>query len=647
MKINRLIKAFSMLLIVAFAACSDFEDTELLSPEKPAGNLGVFFPTSNVAAHELEPTDPTQITVTVSRAVSTGAASLPIVVKTNDDNVFNVPATANFADGETETDILVTFPNADEGVTYKLVLAVEGDQSVDPYGEGAVSVATQVTRIKWEAISTPMIYVDGTFSALFGVSPYPMYVYAEKAVISTAVRYRFKNAYKVPSAFDSNGDAIPDADGVFDGYPFNAPGEFDESKDYVTLVEIADPKGLSGAVYMPAHEIGVDWSYGMISIGSNGAKRGALSNGKITFPADAMFFSMAGYDGGAKNTPASPTLIYLTKEAFIKDNMRIVDFNDVEYVDIEGELGEFESLAYGETWTKTISQAIDIDSTNEASEYKNLYYIADLYADGYGLAFYYDATSGKVTIPENQKIGTKVFGQDLYVSPSEDIESSVVVNHKGTSIYTFGLIFHFEDGTIVGDFAETFFYSEEAITYTKEDFLGEFSLIGGSAAVDVEIAEESTNNFVITGISRADEVTAVFSPEDLKLSISPQELADVTLGEGEDAITYNAIWNTQTPDSLSDSAALEFEFDLRGNLIVSESSAGTGFRIVGYNVDDEDDSGYLNTNLNPAFIPVIADAEEVELQSLMSFRSTISSGPNFSIQGKKTTNKKKNLTPKF
>lgn len=637
MKINRLIKAFSLLLVVAFAACSDFEDTELISPDKPAGSQGAFFPTSNVAAHELEPTDPTQITVTVSRAVSTGAASLPIVVKTNDDNVFNVPATANFAEGETETDIVITFPNADEGITYKLELAVEGDQSVDPYGAGAISTATQVTRIKWEPVEDPFIYRDGTFEgAGWGDNSRPMYVYAEKAQLGSSVRYRLKNVYAPATS------ANPDADGVYNGF-FNFDPGFDSSKDWLTVIEIHSAAGTSGDVSMFTHEIGSQrGDYGWISIGSKDGSFGTLSNNKITFPAASLIFY--DNDGGYES---SVTTIYLTKEAYIADNMKIVDFNDVEYVDIEGELGEFESLAYGESWTKTISQAIDIDSTNEASEYKNLYYIADLYADGYGLAFYYDATSGKVTIPENQEIGTEVFGQEIYVSPSEDIESSVLVNQKGTSIYTLGLIFHFEDGTIVGDFAETFFYSEEAITYTKEDFLGEFSLIGGSAAVDVEIAEESTNNFVITGISRADEVTAVFSPEDLKVSISPQELADVTLGEGEDAITYNAIWYTQTPDGLSGSAALDFEYDLRGNLVVSESSVGTGFRIIGSDVEDEDNSGYLNTNLNPAFIPVVADAEEVALQSLMSFRSTTSSGPNFSIQGKKTTNKKKNLTPKF
>lgn len=641
MKLNRIIKAFSLLLVVAFAACSDFEDTELLSPEKPAGNQGVFFPTTNVTAHELEPTDPTQITVKVSRTVSSGAASIPLVVVTNDEGVFNVPATANFADGETETDIVVTFPDADEGITYKLVLAVEGDQSVDPYGEGAVSVATQVTRIKWEAITTPMIYVDGAFSGGYGVSSYPMYVYAEKAQLGASVRYRFNNVYKAPTSED------PDVDGVYDGYPYNDPGDFDESKDYVTIIEIADPKGLSGSVYMYPHEIGVIWGYGMISIGSNGANRGTLSNGKITFPASALFFSEAGYNNGAKFAASSPTVIYLTKAAFIADNMRITDYNDVEYVEVEGELGKYETLAYGETWDRTLYKAIDIDSTNVASEYKNLFYLADLYAEGYGLAFYYDKTSGKVTIPESQKIGTKVFGQDLYVSQSDNNESSVVVNYKGTSIYTFGLTFHFSDGTIVGDFAETFYYSEEALNYTKEDFLGEFTLIGGSAPADVEIAEESPNSFVITGISRAEEVVAEFSPEDQTLSITPQELADVTLGEGEDAATYNAVWYTQTPGGLSASAALEFEFDLRGNLIVSESSVGTGFRIIGYNVEDEDDAGYLNTNLNPAFIPVVADAEELELQSSVSLRSANKSGANFSIQGKISKDKKRNISRAF
>lgn len=617
MKINRLIKAFSLLLVVAFAACSDFEDTELISPDKPAGSQGAFFPTSNVAAHELEPTDPTQITVTVSRAVSAGAASLPIVVKTNDDNVFNVPATANFADGETETDILVTFPNADEGVTYKLVLAVEGDQAVDPYGAGAISTATQVTRIKWEPVEDPFIYRDGTFEgAGWGDNSRPMYVYAEKAQLGSSVRYRLKNVYAPATS------ANPDADGVYNGF-FNFDPGFDSSKDWLTVIEIHSAAGTSGDVSMFTHEIGSQRSdYGWISIGSKAGSFGTLSANKITFPAGSLLF----YDNDG-SYDARTTTIYLTKEAYIADNMRIVDFNDVEYVEIEGELEVFESLAYGETWSKTLFTAVDIDSLNDESEYKDLFYLEDLYADNYGLAFYYNEETGSVNIPENQQIGREVFGRSLYVSQSESNESSVEVNYKGTSIYTFGLIFHFDDGTIVGDFTETFYYNEDALVYEKDDFLGEFSLTGGTAAMDVEIEEKSTDNFTITGITNADEVNAIFNPTNLTLSISPQILANVALGEN----VYEAEFDILKPSGSANDATLDFEFNLRGNLVVSDTSVGTGFGIYGINTENEENQGYLSRNTSPVFLPIISEIVEPETQGVA----------NFSIQGKKSTDRKR------
>ncbi len=642
MKINRLIKAFSMLLIVAFAACSDFEDTELISPDKPAGSQGAFFPTSNVAAHELEPTDPTQITVTVSRAVSTGAASLPIVVKTNDDNVFNVPATANFADGETETDILVTFPNADEGVTYKLVLAVEGDQSVDPYGAGAVSVSTQITRIKWTAVEEPFIYRDGTFEgAGWGDNSRPMYVYAEKAQLGASVRYRMKNVYAPATSED------PDEDGVYNGFYNFTPG-FDSSRDWYTVIEIHSAAGTSGNVSMFLHETGSERStYGKVSIGSKDGSFGTLSNNKITFPDGTLVFydNDGGYNG-------KETVIYLSKDTYIADNMKIVDFNDVEYVDIEGELGEFESLAYGETWGKTISQAIDIDSTNEASEYKNLYYISDLYADGYGLAFYYDATSGKVTIPENQKIGKKVFGHDLYVSASEENESSVEVNNKDVTIYSLGLMFHYLDGTIVGDFTELYYYSEDAVVYEKEDFLGNFLMTGSSqfagedpANMEVEITEGSDeNSLVITGIDYTEEVIATFNSATNSMSIAPQDLADI---ETATAI-YTAKLHTTPPANTTGTATIDLVYNLKGLLVVSPDSEASGYLIRG---TAGEAGGWFDGYRNLQFTPITAESEGNTTQSVSTFvlRSSNSivaereykAKSNFFIQGKKSTDKKR------
>ena len=74
-------------------------------------------------------------------------------------------------------------------------------------------------------------------------------------------------------------------------------------------------------------------------------------------------------------------------------------------------------------------------------------------------------------------------------------------------------------------------------------------------------------------------------------------------------------------------------------MIVSDTSIGYGFGI--YVADLE---GYVSINSDPAFIPVTAD-EEAELQSIIRSRSIESSGMNFSIQGKKSTDKKMNLTP--
>lgn len=452
-------KILVLLLAVFVAGCSSYEDTEVLSPLPADGNLGVFFPTPAVSSFELEPTDATEIVLTVSREVATGNADVPVIVETNDDDVFNVPSTVSFANGAKDATLKVTFPTAAEGKKYNLKLAVQGDAIVNPYSAYLPNVSINVTRIKWEALKDPMVYVDGAFSAGYSVNSYPVYVNAEKAQLGQSVRYRFKNVYKVPSSKD------PDADGIYDGFPYNSPGDFDESKDYYTVIEIMDPKGVKGNVNMFFHEVGVDWGYGMISIGSNGAKVGTLANGLITFPTETLVFSEKNYKNGELYPAEKSTKIYMTKQAFIAANIKITDFNKIEYEPVEGEVGSFETAAYGETWDRSLSKAIDIDEANKDSEYKNLYYLADLYAKNFGVAFYY--TNGKIRIPEKQPIGTNVFENELYVSQSSEVVSSVETDENGVTIYTLGLQFHFKDGTVVGDFAEKFYYAEEAADKTR------------------------------------------------------------------------------------------------------------------------------------------------------------------------------------
>lgn len=647
MNINKLLIAISVLVAFTIAACSEYEDTIEPSPEVPAGNQGVYFPSSNTNVFELEPTAPTEITLTIARAESSGAVDVPIVVEINDEDVFNVPQTVSFADGETEKEFTVSFPSAGEGITYKLKLAVEGDEYVNPYATALPYVTTNVTRIKWEPVEEPMVYIDGTFTALFGVDLFPMYVNAEKAVLGDVVRYRFKNAYDVPS-----GD--PDEDGIYDGYPYNADGDVDVNNDYYTIIEIDDPDGTSGDVYMFPHNTGVDWGYGMIAIGSKSNSYGKLANDVITFPSGSLFFSMANYNGAAKYTPAEATLIYLTKEAFIAANMKIEDYNDVEYEAIVGEVGEFESAAYSDNWSQTLAKAIDIDPENEESEYKDLYYLANLYAEGYGVAFYY-TEGGDVKIPENQPIGREVFGKDIYVSPSETIESSVEVNAKGVSIYTLGLIFHFEDGTIVGDFAEKFFYSETAVVYAKEDFIGDFLMTGPSqfsgsdpANMNVTIAAGTDeNSLVITGIDYAAEVTATYDPSTSMMSVAPQSLADYVGANG----TYDMTLFTTDADGVSETSAIDFTFNMQGDMVIASTSVGDG-----YLLRSEAIGGWVDGYYNLVFSPVQTKSAGINTQSLSSFAvrsdadmivkeaDELSGANNFKVIGKKNPKKLKSNT---
>jgi hypothetical protein len=637
-----------------FAACEESITDRESSPVMPDDCIGVYFPTTSMVV-ELEPVEPTQITIDISRVDSARAVEVPITVDINTDDVFVVPAKASFAAGEKTTSITITFPSADEGVTYNLKLSVLGDEYVNKYASALPYMTANVTRIKWNVTTEPFIYVEGTFLTFFGVERIPMYVETEKAEVGNVVRYRFKNAYRIASP-------EPDADNIYDGYYYNGPGDVDETRDYYIVIEIDE----DGKVSMIPSELGVDWGYGMFSIGSiygnlseniNSYPLGFFEEGEeggvITFPANSLYISMADYNDGAGYPCANPTIIYTTKAAYIAANLKIEDFNILEYEEIEGAIGEFESAAYSDSWNQSIAKAIDIDPDNEDSEYKNLYYLANLYADNHGLAFYYNGRV--VSIPAKQTTGKQVLGKDVYVSQSESIESNVTTNSKGVDIYTLGLIFHFEDGTIVGEFAETFYYSKEPVAYELADFYGNFVMTGKSVFDDSDVemnvsiaAGTEANTFVITGVRYAETIVATFDPQASVLLIVPQTLPDY----GQ----YDITLYTVTQDwSDSETAALSFTFNMKGQLALTSNSEAIGYLLYSLNIGNWVD-GYYDLLFAPQ---VAADADLATdavsnptgklLNAISVERTQKASNGNFAVQGKLSakTKLKRNLKEIF
>lgn len=650
MKFKRYIYILGLFIaLVGFNACQEDALVEPSpSPTVPEGCIGVFFPNTNKVNFEFEPTDETVFELSVAREVSTGSAEVPIVVEVNTDDVFKVPATASFAAGEEKTTITITFPTAEVGKKYSLGLKVEGEEYVNPYSKENPTLSTAATRIKWEPIEKKMVYIDGTFKTIFNVPiGVPMYVSAEKATLASSVKYRFKNAYNsMSTGVDENG--------IHDGFPHNEPGDFDADNVYYTVIEVVAEENKPTEVSMEPFNSGIDWGYGMISMGSiygnistnkDSYPLGELENNKIVFPGNSLYFSMANYNSGGKYPAGAETIIYLTVEDFIADNMKITDFNDVEYEVVEGEVGTFESKAFDFFSDKVLSKAIDIDDKNENSEYKGLHYISDLYADNFGLAFYFDGEEN-LSVVNNQPTGTEFVGKKVYVSSSKDVLTTVSKNSKGVTIFTFGLNFHFADGTSLGDFAETYYYSEDAVVYEKKDFIGSFVMTGGSqfgpgnpdAKMNVKLSEGvNTNELIVTGVKWAEKIIAVFNPNNSTISIEPQELADINRPNGDiwDDIT---LYTTDLEGSISADASMVFTYDMKGNIILSDDTEADGYLIRSVIA-----GGWLDGYHSLQFAPApeskstrSASSDDVSIKSFESVvaREIVKAGNNLKIQGK-------------
>ena len=69
---------------VMMVGCSDYEDTEVTSPEADADAIGAYFKSSATSAH-LSP-EQTSFQVVLNRASFSEAVNVPVKVTANDDN---------------------------------------------------------------------------------------------------------------------------------------------------------------------------------------------------------------------------------------------------------------------------------------------------------------------------------------------------------------------------------------------------------------------------------------------------------------------------------------------------------------------------------------------------------------------------------
>lgn len=221
-------KYISLLAVAALAggsvACSD--DGPEYEPALPVPDncMQVYFSAENTSEYTFPTTDDISemaITLTLCRTKSDAAASVPVKM-TSGEELFNAPATAEFAAGQTETSIVVTPREVQAGVT-GFALAIEGDQFVDPYTQlGSPMIGITVDFELWDRF-------DAVNHSYWGVD-YPLTL--EHKVGSNL--WRLSNLYDGDPGFSFTVVEVG-------GYPEVVPEmEYEEGWGYWYYTEVGD-----------------------------------------------------------------------------------------------------------------------------------------------------------------------------------------------------------------------------------------------------------------------------------------------------------------------------------------------------------------------------------------------------------------------
>lgn len=288
-------------LVLSLVSCTDEYKYDGVGAADAEDVAGVYFPSTNKASLDLEVADPLTATFKVARLNTKGALTVPLTVEVNDDNVFQIPASATFADGEAEATVDMTFPNAEIGKTYNFTITVPREY-INSYKQvnGSPIYSGSAIRLKWESLGQGY-WADGTLS-VFGVQKLPFVISnIEKAVLADEVRYRFVSPFAQPATGREQGT------NAFDGLPLNG-------FTYVAGTNMIVSVKKKAATFLKGDLGCVESQYGALSVG-NGKSAGSYNEngGFIKFASGTYTLDLANY---GTLEPAESTYIFLSKEKY-------------------------------------------------------------------------------------------------------------------------------------------------------------------------------------------------------------------------------------------------------------------------------------------------------------------------------------------
>lgn len=140
---------------LAVASCQKEEQVKPGTPD-PEGCYGVYFPVQEASgSHTYDPDMDRSVFITVARTNTSGAITVPFTVVSENKDVFEF-GDIEFADGQAETELEVTFDDIEEGKTCSFSVQLNDDNAyVSHYSSGAIALDFSVIVVKWEYILNP------------------------------------------------------------------------------------------------------------------------------------------------------------------------------------------------------------------------------------------------------------------------------------------------------------------------------------------------------------------------------------------------------------------------------------------------------------------------------------------------------------
>lgn len=304
------------------AGCTDKYEYEGMGAPDAADNPGVYFATGQKTANELDPQDPTQISIVLERLNTKGALQVPVLITSNDENKFEIAAAVSFADGEKQGNLLVNFPQAEEGKEYSLSLRIPA-QYVTQYKktEGLTDFKTKVIRLRWETLPEKAYWVSNVILAPAKTKKLAMAVEVQKAQLGNVTKFRFNSPY----AFEPTEE---DTYGYVEGWPYNKKGSCD-GKVHKVIIEVDAKGNASMQKVLSGTTLGLE--YGMFSFGTaygqavkadpEALKKYPLGRydkekNFINFAPNSLFVYLPNLNGGKAFFDGEGTQLFLSPKAY-------------------------------------------------------------------------------------------------------------------------------------------------------------------------------------------------------------------------------------------------------------------------------------------------------------------------------------------